>query len=187
MFELSPITPQSDPVTASQARCNRSTEKRWQMYANHRQAIERLIVPCARGQAICVLGAGNCNDLDLQWLAESYREVHLVDLDPEALAAGVRRQLKENPAGLRLHAPFDLTGIAPRVSAWSKAPPTESELADASSTVMGKFELSWPACDVVLSPCVLTQTINPARDALRGHYPASHPSVIALRAALRSR
>src|SRR2546423_5823295 len=131
MFELSPITPQSDPVTASQARCNRSTEKQWQMYANHRQAIERLIVPCARGQSICVLGAGNCNDLDLRWLAESYREVHLADLDAQALAAGMRRQVKEKPAAIHLHAPYDLTAIAPRVSGWDKSPPTVAELDDA--------------------------------------------------------
>jgi hypothetical protein len=186
MFELPAPTADSDPVTASQARNNRSTEKQWQMYAGHRQAIERLIVPAEKGQSICVLGAGNCNDLDLAWLTQMYREVHLVDLDREALEAGIARQLKQSPEGLRLHAPFDLTGIAGRVAAW-KGTPSEPEMAEAARLAAAAVEVSWEKCDVVLSPCVLTQTINPVRDAARGHYSATEPAVMALRAALRAR
>jgi hypothetical protein len=45
----------------------------------------------------------------------------------------------------------------------------------------------WGLCDVVLSPCVLTQTIVPARDAWAEILPASHPAVVAMRVALRMR
>lgn len=179
--------PPTDAVTASQAKCNRSTQGQWGMYGGHRQAIERLIVPERRGGAICVLGAGNCNDLDLKWLTEMYAAVHLVDLDAEALRAGVAKQLGEGMAGVSMHAPFDLTGIAARVARWGKSAASVAEVEAATREAAGEFSVPWPACDVVLSPCVLTQTINPVRDALRAHYPASQPAVLALRAALRAR
>ena len=41
--------------------------------------------------------------------------------------------------------------------------------------------------DVVLSPCVLTQTINPSRNALRDHYAPSDPICVRLRNALIAR
>ena len=77
--------PDADPISADQARQNLTTRNQWQLYASHRGEIEKLIVPDSRGRRICVLGAGNCNDLDLKWLSEVYGEVHLVDLDRTAL------------------------------------------------------------------------------------------------------
>src|SRR6478736_4344582 len=97
-------------VGDEQSRMNRSTRGQWDWYAAHRGRIERLIVPQARGGSICVLGAGNCNDLDLCWLTEVYQHVELVDIDPSALQRAVERQ---GVAGkMRLRAPVDLTGIA---------------------------------------------------------------------------
>ena len=80
----------NEAVAEKQAALNDSTRGQWQMYASHRQAIERLIVSALQSHRgrICVLGAGNCNDLDLEWLATVFSEVHLVDIDPAALAAG---------------------------------------------------------------------------------------------------
>ncbi len=175
-----------DPAIASQSRNNRSTQHQWNIYATHRQAIERLIVPESAGQTICVLGAGNCNDLDLPWLMQTHRDVHLVDLDKAALEAGVARQ-KVQPTRLHLHAPVDLTDIAAKVSAWSKSPPSPTQIDGATQTLLEAVALPCAPCDTVLSPCVLTQTINPVRDVLRDHYPPAHPSVRALRAALRAR
>jgi hypothetical protein len=185
MLELPNSTP--DPVTASQAKCNRSTERQWGMYARHRRAIERLIVPDRRGGSICVLGAGNCNDLDLPWLTDMYADVHLVDLDADALRSGIARQIPSPSPSLHQHAPFDLTAVAPRIAAWSKTTPSPEQIDAATRDILSDVNLPWPTCDVALSPCVLTQTINPARDALRNHYEATHPSILSLRSALRSR
>ena len=42
--------------------------------------------------SLCVLGAGNCNDLDLIRLASEFQRVTLVDLDREAMEFGVAHQ-----------------------------------------------------------------------------------------------
>jgi hypothetical protein len=62
-----------------------------------------------------VLGAGNCNDLDLKELQRSFKEIHLVDLDPGAVAAGIERQRPLVGGAIVTHAPFDLTGVLERV------------------------------------------------------------------------
>src|SRR5438105_15087755 len=85
--------PQASLISDEQAKHNRSTQHQWRMYQSHRQQIEHLIVPMRRAEdRICVLGAGNCNDLDLAWLAQAYREVHLVDIDPAAIDEAAKRQ-----------------------------------------------------------------------------------------------
>ena len=67
-------------IVDKQSQLNRSTRGQWNLYASHRQELERLLVPARPGGRICVLGAGNLQvDLDLQWLTQVYREVHLVE------------------------------------------------------------------------------------------------------------
>src|ERR1041385_435299 len=124
---------QTSLTAAEQAKQNHSTRHQWELYRSHRQQIERFIVPAERGQeSICVLGAGNCNDLDLKWLSDVYREVALVDIDVEAPSQAARRQgvLQR----VRLHAPVDLTGIAPSLAQWSEAMPSPQEVCRVAQT-----------------------------------------------------
>jgi hypothetical protein len=115
-------------IVDKQSRLNRSTGGQWNLYASHRQELERLLVPSRPGGRICVLGAGNCNDLDLRWLTQVYREVHLVDIDGDALARAAKFQKVEGSEKLRLHGSIDLTGLADRLGTWAKAPPTSAEI-----------------------------------------------------------
>jgi hypothetical protein len=180
----------ADAISADQARQNRTTRNQWQLYASHRRHLERLIVPDSPRQGrICVLGAGNCNDLDLKWLCDVYREVHLVDLDPAALDCAVDRQSVAGRPAIHRHAPFDLTGIADIASRWTKTtPPTPQQLDTAIQKIAKPTQSPWGRFETVLSPCVLTQLINPIRDALRDHgLPPSHHVRSAIRKALRQR
>ena len=177
----------SNRVAIDQAWQNRTTEKQWGFYDSHRRAIERLIVPARRGGRICILGAGNCNDLDLSWLTEVYREVHLVDLDATALDVAIHRQKVDGHSAIHCHAPFDLTGIAPQVAGWAQSPPTEADIGGATRKLLEQPHPEWGCFDLVLSPCVLTQTMNPVRNALKHRYPPSHAARLAIRAALRLR
>src|SRR5689334_3664368 len=127
-MNLSSGAPLCADIADAQARMNRSTRGQWAMYAGHRQNLERIILASHPGGRICVLGAGNCNDLDLNWLTKIFRQVHLVDLDGGALEAGVRRQKLERSAKLFLHAPIDLTGISEIVSRWHQTPPSDDEI-----------------------------------------------------------
>jgi hypothetical protein len=92
-------------------RSNRQTRDAWERCAAHRRKIHALIsaAECAAGSRLCVLGAGNCNDLDLRTLEADFAEVHLVDLDREAIEAGVERQLLCGSTLLVVHAPCDLS------------------------------------------------------------------------------
>ncbi len=156
------------------------------MYASHRQAIERLVVsalPPHRSR-IAVLGAGNCNDLDLDWLTKVFSEVHLADIDAAALNAAIERQRMSDSTSIHRHAPLDLTGIAPRVDSWRGRAPDDAEI-DAALKEIGAAPALPSSCkfDVVLSPCVLSQLFNPARDAIG----ANHPRFGQLLSAIRSR
>jgi hypothetical protein len=102
---------------AEQQRRNRATQGHWQLFASHRQRVTDLLVSAAQAFAphqprLCVLGAGNANDFDLPQLLARFGQIHLVDWDGEALAAGVDRQgLADNTAivchgGANLAAPF---------------------------------------------------------------------------------
>lgn len=156
---------QDQRLAREQAKQNRSTAGHWSYFAAHREAIERLLRPeeddPPQDRSLCVLGAGNCNDLDLPYLLRVYRRVELVDIDPDALAQALRRQGVENHPGIALRAPVDLTGIAHEQSKWVGMPPPVPTIeammrlcAEHSLPELGKF-------DVVLSPCVLSQTIDP--------------------------
>jgi hypothetical protein len=164
-----------------QARQNRSTAGQWDLFASHRAALEELLRP--GGGSLCVLGAGNCNDLDLAYLTRAFDQVHLVDIDPLALNQAVHRQRVHTSAKVRMHAPIDLSGVAEALSSWQGLPPTPGAFqatlrlaAEAAYPEIGRF-------DVVLSPCVLSQTIDPGLRLLG----PGHPRRIDFAAALRTR
>jgi hypothetical protein len=155
-----------------QSRMNDSTRGQWDWYAAHRRQIERLIVPETRGGRICILGAGNCNDLDLPWLAQAYAEVHLVDIDPAALDRAVKKQ-GVNVDRVFFHAPVDLTGVADRSRGWAGRSVTDAEVDQATRSAAGELpEIGGGDFDVVLSPCVLSQLLCGVRDLLGRRHPA---------------
>ncbi|MDB5356924.1 MAG: hypothetical protein JWN24_3377 [Phycisphaerales bacterium] len=177
----------ANSILDKQAQLNRSTRGQWGLYASHRQEIERLLVPPLRGGRICVLGAGNCNDIDLQWLAQVYREVHLVDIDGDALEAAAKRQEVEGSSNVQLHGGVDLTGVADLLGTWAQRPPTVEAVETCTRRAAGP-PAEWAAefggaFDAVLSPCVLSQLITPVRDSIG----EAHPGFAALLAAIRSR
>ena len=88
---------------------NRSTRHNWESFRGHREQIMNLIRQAqkvGRGK-IAVLGAGNCNDLDLKELASSFQEIHLFDLDPGSMADGVSRQRPGDASKIQLHDEVD--------------------------------------------------------------------------------
>src|SRR5260221_14486189 len=96
---------------------NRDKRDHWDLFRGHRQRVTAEILALApggndaRGGRLCLLGAGNANDLDLVSLAARFDEVHLVDIDPSALLRATGRQSSGVQAKLRCHAPVDLSGV----------------------------------------------------------------------------
>jgi hypothetical protein len=128
-----------------------------------------------------VLGAGNCNDLDLERLAQSFAEIHLVDLDGPALARAVARQAAPVRPRLHRHA-VDLSGLpARRLGRWKRVIPDAAEIEAAAGAALDTIltKLGGPF-DLVASTCILTQMAFALREALGERHPALQPARFAL-------
>jgi hypothetical protein len=181
-----PPNPTSSKALRSQAKANRSTRDHWAFFASHRAQIQKLVLPelgAAGERSLCVLGAGNCNDIDLKALAEAFAEVHLVDLDAAALLAAVRRQGVHSSPRIRAHGGVDLTGIAPRFVDWERTSPSSADVDMAAAEVVKAPlpDVGGPF-DVVLSPCLLSQLVGYASDVLGSSHPRRRDLLLALRA-----
>jgi hypothetical protein len=177
---------------------NRETQDAWESFRSHREEVMQLLCegypsPGAtvssetpeKAERICLLGAGNCNDLELPQLLDTFSEVHLVDLDGEALRAGVKRQFDSTPAAknstrLILHPEFDVTGIAEALSHWRDESPTAISRPSTSDDVEPLFQAirstRWPAewqatFSRAASLCLLSQLFEPFTLALGENHP----------------
>ena len=174
-----------NPLVQRQQEHNSQTRAGWECVADHRRRVMQLLLPAApvEGARLCVLGAGNCNDLDLAGLTEAYAEVHLVDLDAEALGAGVARQQPPAAERIHLHGGCDLSGILDRLAAHQRQPADAEELQQiidaalaAPPPLAGEFE-------TVASVCLLSQMIHSVVLALG----AEHPRFVEVMSAVRLR
>jgi hypothetical protein len=182
----------SDNLPASQAvrlqaRANRSTCDHWSYFASHRAEIQKLVLPevtpfASANPRLCVLGAGNCNDVDLKELVAAFPEVHLVDIDSSALEGAVGRQEVAQAPQVRLHGGVDLTGIAEVFAEWEKKPPAPAEVSAAAARATRRVvpPVGGPF-DVVLSPCLLSQLCGYASDVLGRNHPRRRELLLALR------
>jgi hypothetical protein len=178
--------PTSSRAVESQAKANRSTREHWAWFASHRAEIQKLLLPgvgeLAPSARLCVLGAGNCNDIDLKELTGAFAETHLVDIDAAALEAAARRQGVAGSPRVRLHGGVDLTGIADVFPLWEQNPPTGPEVAGAARRALERVmpQVGGPF-DVVLSPCLLSQLVGYAGDVLGRAHPRRRELLLALR------
>ncbi|HVU50863.1 MAG TPA: hypothetical protein VHL80_09260 [Polyangia bacterium] len=149
-------------VADYQARVNRNVAENREWYAAHRARVTALVGAASRGGDLCVLGAGNGSDLDLPALAERFAEIHLVDLDGEALErcrAGAPAALRER---LVLHGGVDLSGFTARLDDWGEVFPSEAELGQAAQpAIHGILRRLGRTFDVVASTCALSQLAVP--------------------------
>lgn len=167
--------PLNADLRGRQAAFNASSRDQRVGFAGHRARISRLLAAEARpGRSrLCVVGAGNANDLDLSELLRLFGEVHLVDLDADALRQGVVRQGVADSAALHLHSGIDVTGLFDEMQTWTPL------------TVIGPSHLNalrdWPidrvsrllpvGFDVVISSCLLTQLMETATYSLGSKHP----------------
>jgi hypothetical protein len=143
---------------------------------------------------LCVLGAGNCYDADLERLTSSYREVHLVDIDPAALDRAWERQSAAVRARLVRHPPLDLSGVLDRLERWRELQVSHDELASHAGAAAMSLASALPGpFETVASTCVLSQlqlsvvnVLSPAHplfDAVRQVVNVTHLRTLAALAA----
>lgn len=139
---------------------NESTRDLFDSYREHREQVTRLALESAKPgstSTLCVLGAGNCLDLDLGQLAGRFSAVHLVDLDRTALERALARQTPEVRARLVLHSPVDLSGLLDKLERWGRMETTEAELLAHHRQVAQSLASAIGTHDVVVSACCITQ------------------------------
>jgi hypothetical protein len=170
----------SEALIREQVVANESGTDHHAAFETHRTHVTRLLSERAGdgGGRLCLLGAGNANDVDLEVLLERYREVHLVDIDPAALDRAESRAPEGRAKGLTLHAPVDVSGVLDRLERWGRLELTPEELIAHPETTSRALAARLGApFDVVASLCLLTQ-IQRAPVALLGD---SHPLFQAVR------
>ena len=165
---------------------NAGSRDQWDGFSDHRRRVSALL-SAAEGRAgsrLCVLGAGNGNDLDLPALLSSHREVHLVDLDRSALASAADHQGVADHPGLHLHGAFDVTARLDAIDRWTPHTPIPPADLDALATWPAwRLPLALPGpFDRVASTCLLSQLIDTAYHALGPDHPRLDAVVRSLRA-----
>lgn len=174
-----------DDPRRRQATLNAQSRSLWQAFSSHRAKVTGLLSTAGapRGGRLCVLGAGNTNDLDLHALVDVYREIHLVDLDAAALTRGAAAQGLSGSASLRLHGGVDLTGMIDVIASWSPrsaVPPETIAALEEEPARRVAARLPGPF-DVVVSTCLLTQLIGAAFHAVGERHPRFPELVGAIR------
>ena len=101
------------------------------------------------GSRLCLLGAGNCYDADLERLASLYREVHLVDIDPEALDRAWERQSTTVRARLVRHPPVDLSGVLDQLARWRELDVTAEELMNRPGAAVAEIASALPNLSLI--------------------------------------
>jgi hypothetical protein len=180
-------------IVAGQVAVNRSGIGHEAHFAGHRARLTREIderAPPGGGGRLCLLGVGNANDVDLAALAARFREIHLVDIDAEAVGRALARVSVPERDRFVVHAPLEASGIFDRLEEWSRAPPPPRALADEERAAVARVVRALPApFDVVVSCCMLTQLqlvlleavgdSNPRFDDLRSALNRIHVRVLA--------
>jgi hypothetical protein len=151
------------------ASLNQKTRSLRESYSSHRDQIMRLIgnartaaMTHRDGQTsqpsrIAVLGAGNGNDFDLQSLTRQFDEVHLIDLDHQAIefACGQPGIIQDR---IHRHCPVDFASPLLQIAEQAAIdPPTAIDANWVSRLRQPTSSLSIPPCDVVISVGLLSQ------------------------------
>lgn len=142
-----------------QAASNAAGADNQRTFADHRARLTALLRVLQRGEGLCVLGAGNADDLELATLVRDFGEVHLVDLDGAALRRARARLPARFAARVVLHEEVDLTGL---LDGLERRGDDEGALERAASRapelIAGGLGRTF---DLVLSACVLSQLCAP--------------------------
>ena len=128
---------------------------------------------------ITMIGAGNCQDIDLPTLAASFREIRLIDIDAVAVDAAVSQFAADVTSRIRIFAPLDIAAPLMSLSAF------DSHNAANHSALLAALESSLqnevPVSNVVVSTCLLSQLLDSASQIVPPKSPMFLPLIQAVR------
>jgi len=152
-------SPESTPrATDYHIKLNRNIEGHRERYGGHRAHLMRLLATVGGAPNIGIFGAGNCTDLDADHLASDFSEIHLIDVDPEALERGRDSFPPAARDRVVTHAGIDLSGFEDRIDEWGDRFPDNAELGRAAvASIHSILRQVGRTFHVVLSDCILSQ------------------------------
>jgi hypothetical protein len=116
---------------------------------------------------LAVLGAGNCNDLDLSALLDRYQQVSLVDIDAQACETAVCNQLNQmSPERVSIVAPHDVSGLFDLLDHLSTVHASELRKLDLTDRILQSLSAHQQTAvphgphQCVFSSCLLSQLID---------------------------
>lgn len=168
-----------------QARRNTEADATWLLYAPHRERVTQLLLDArtSTGKRLCLLGAGNLNDLDLAALSSAFREIVLVDVDAAALRRGLSRQGFAEDVRFRVVAPTDISGVFAELAQMKNGRQVHDEAIDSCLRALAQPRNLGEEvrCDVVASIGLLTQLIDGVMRSVGESHPRSWELVSAIR------
>lgn len=166
-------------------RRNEATRDRWETMTAHRDRVMRLL--CDDGErrtSICVLGAGNGNDIDVARLAREYERTVLIDLDGEALGRAKNRLPRNEKGTVEFLGGVDVCGMLATFESWcTDAAHSDGDITEAVKQAQTAPRPAVGSFDVVCSTCILSQLIDSVSLAL----PPNHARIPELALAVRNR
>lgn len=172
-----------DTIYSSQITRNFQSRNSWESYSSHREKVTSLLINSAKGigETVCVLGAGNCNDVDLLELGKVFTPIHLVDIDDEAVVQGITRQTKAKQDDIVVHGKFDVTGTNTLIQELGNSN-HQKDIEELISTIEN-VDIPLPAApfQVVASVCLLSQIVEPLISGLGQNHPRLLDAISALR------
>lgn len=144
-----------------QKAANKASLKYYAHFEEHRRQQTDLILSSAgNGARICILGAGNCFDMDLQSLSDHAQEIHLVDIDRDAITAAKKRLLGARADKVFLHCPVDVSGAHGRLEDWRDFKVAEQSFLEFPNLAVSQVVNRLPGpFDCVVSSCLISQIL----------------------------
>lgn len=168
-----------------QARRNAEADATWELYAPHRERVTQLLRDARRSLSdrLCLLGAGNLNDLDLAALSRAFREIVLVDVDVAALRRGLARQGFSDDVRFRVVAPIDVSGVFAELTQIGSDQKVREDAIDSCLRTLAqpRHLAEQVGGDVVASVGLLTQLIDGVMRSVGESHPRAWEVVSALR------
>lgn len=166
-----------------QKESNKNGLRHFADFESHRRCqTEFILSPETRKrERLCVLGAGNCYDLEIDRLATEFDEVHLVDIDRRAIS-GARGRLPGHLADkVHLHAPVDISGVNDQLEAWRKMRVTPESMLNIPERATNSVARQLPGTfDCVVSTCLASQLLLTCRHVMGERHPLLEAGIITL-------
>lgn len=165
-----------------QKEANKESLKYFKDFEEHRrQQTDFILSSGTKNGRLCVLGAGNCFDMDLARITAHFAEVHLVDIDRDAIRRAQARLSGAAAKKVILHGPVDVSGCNKHLENWRDCKVTPETLFEFPENAAGRITAQLPGpFDCVVSSCLISQILFTCTEVMGEQHPLLQAALITL-------